>query len=59
MDTLIKWPGGKKNEIKYANCINSVEETKKRLDNNANYDMSIDILLLKIWEELNEKHHWS
>lgn len=49
----------KKNEIKYANCINSVEETKKRLDNNANYDMSIDILLLKIWEELNEKHHWS
>ena len=23
----------KKNEIKYANCINSVEETKKRLEN--------------------------
>ena len=46
-------------KMKYANCINSVEETKKRLDNNANYDMSIDILLLKIWEELNEKHHWS
>lgn len=44
------------NDILYANCIQIVEETKKRLSSNANYDMCIDNLLLKIWEEFHEKY---
>ncbi len=44
------------NDICYANCIQIVEETKKRLSSNANYDMCIDNLLLKIWEEFHEKY---
>lgn len=39
--------------IKYTNCIKIVEETKDRLKKNSNYDMTIDNLLLKIWEEIN------
>lgn len=39
--------------IKYATCINIVEQTKERLKKNSNYDMTIDNLLLKIWEEIN------
>ena len=38
---------------KYENCINIVEDTKKRLKSNANYDMSIDNMLLKMWEQVN------
>lgn len=38
---------------KYANCINIVEDTKKRLRVNANYDMSIDNMLLNLWEQVN------
>lgn len=43
------------NDIRYANCIQIVEQTKKRLSSNANYDMCIDNLLLKIWEEYHQK----
>ena len=39
---------------KYANCINIVEDTKKRLQSNANYDMCIDNMLLKLWEQINQ-----
>jgi len=39
--------------VKYTNCIKIVEETKDRLKKNSNYDMTIDNLLLKIWEEIN------
>jgi DNA polymerase-3 subunit delta' len=38
---------------KYANCIQIVENTKKRLQSNANYDMSIDNMLFKLWESVN------
>ena len=38
---------------KYANCIQIVEETKKRLKSNANYYMNIDNMLFKLWEEVN------
>ena len=38
---------------RYANCIKIVEDTKKRLQSNANYDMSIDNMLLKLWEQVN------
>ena len=44
------------NDIRYVNCIKIVEETKKRLSSNANYDMCIDNFLLKIWEEFHEKY---
>lgn len=42
-----------KENIKYTNCIKIVEETKDRLKKNSNYDMTIDNLLLKVWEEIN------
>lgn len=44
---------------KYINSINIVEQTKQRLSANSNYDMCIDMLLFKIWEEINEKYSWS
>ena len=37
----------------YTKCINIVENTKKRLQQNANYDMSIDNMLFNIWQEIN------
>ena len=43
-------------EIKKINCIKYIEEVKKRLLANSNYDMCIDYLLIKIWEEMNEKY---
>lgn len=46
----------KTKNLKLINCINIVEDTKKRLKSNANYDMSIDNMLLNIWEEVNEKN---
>ena len=36
----------------YTNCIEIVENTKKRLKQNANYDMCIDNLLFNLWEEV-------
>lgn len=44
-----------KNE-KFIIAIKIVENTKKRLASNANYDMCIDNLLLKIWEDFNENN---
>ncbi len=37
----------------YTNCIKIVENTKKRLAQNANDDMCIDDMLFKMWEEIN------
>ena len=42
------------NDGRYIIGVKIAEETKKRLAANANYDMSIDNLLLKLWEELHE-----
>jgi hypothetical protein len=39
--------------VKFANCINIVEDTKKRLKANGNYDMCIDNLLFGMWREVN------
>lgn len=36
---------------KYLKYIEAVEQTKKNLKANSNYDMSIDNMLYKIWEE--------
>lgn len=41
---------------KFLNTIKLIEETKQRLNSNTNYDMSIDNLLFKIWEEFNENN---
>ena len=42
------------NNLHYNNCISYVEQTKSRLSSNANFDMCIDNLLLKVWEEFHE-----
>ena len=42
-----------KKDYEYIKCINSVEETKTRLKQNANYDMSIDNMLFNMWEDVN------
>lgn len=40
-----------KDNYKYLSYIKKVEETKRRLKANSNYDMCIDNLLFGIWEE--------
>ena len=37
---------------KYINCLNIVQEARNRLARNANFDMTIDNMLIKIWEEI-------
>lgn len=49
---VILFNKGKEN-IKYLKCINIVEDTKKRLKANSNYNMCIDNMLFSIWEEMN------
>ena len=41
-----------KEDVKYTECIKIVENTKRRIAQNANYDMSIDDMLFNIWEEV-------
>lgn len=41
---------------KFLNLISTIENTKIRLMSNTNYDMSIDDLLLKMWEEIDENY---
>lgn len=38
----------------YLNCIKIVNECSNRLRSYSNFDMTIDNMLLKLWEELNE-----
>lgn len=40
-------------DIKKINAIRHVEDVKRRIYANSNYDMSIDYLLIKIWEEVH------
>ena len=42
-----------KENIKYINCIPIIEDTKKRLNQNGNYDMCIDNMIFNMWEEVN------
>lgn len=44
-----------RSNFKFANCIFTVEEVKKRLRANSNYDMSIDYLLMNMWKEINSE----
>ena len=41
----------------YLNSIEIVEQTKRKLSNSNNFDMTIDNMLIKIWEEINEKNY--
>lgn len=43
----------KQGKKRYINGIQIIEQAKQRILANANYDMSIDNLLLKLWEEVN------
>lgn len=45
--------GKKTNKVEYFNCVKIVQDTINRLKSNANFDMSVDNMLLKIWEEAN------
>jgi len=38
---------------KYIECMKSVEDTKDRLKKNNNYDMTIDNLIMTVWEAIN------
>ena len=42
-------------DIKYTKAISIVEEAKKKIVANSNFDMTIDNLLLKLWEEIGNK----
>ncbi|MCI8655145.1 MAG: DNA polymerase III subunit [Clostridia bacterium] len=42
-----------KQNNKFAKCITIIEETKKRLKANCNFDMSIDYMVFNIWREVN------
>ena len=44
-----------KQEHKYVKCIDIVENTKKRIKANSNYDMCIDNLIFNMWEIINQK----
>lgn len=45
---------GRKN-LKYLKCIEIIEETKKRLKANSNYDMCIDYMIFSMWQEMMGK----
>ena len=40
-------------DTKYSNSIIIVEETKKRIKQNSNYDMTIDNMVFNMWEDIN------
>ena len=42
-----------KKKYLYTNCIQIVENTKKRIKQNSNYDMCIDNMVFNMWEEVN------
>lgn len=46
----------KDKSLKYAKCIEYIEETKSRIINNSNYEMTLDNLVLKMWGEINENN---
>lgn len=39
--------------LRYANCMKLVEQTKERLKNNNNFDMTIDNFNMTVWEEIH------
>lgn len=51
--------GKKEKNISYLNSVKIIQETKTRLNSNSNFDMSIDNMLFKLWEEVNENNSWN
>lgn len=49
---IILFEKSKQNK-KYLNCIDIVEDAKKRLKANSNYNMTIDNMIMTIWEEIH------
>lgn len=45
----------KSKEINKINCVKYIEDAKRRLMSNSNYDMTIDNLLMKMWEQIYQK----
>lgn len=45
-----------KSDYRFLNCIKIIENSKNRLKQNANFDMTIDDMLFHLWEEINEKY---
>lgn len=45
-----------RHEVAYKNCITIVEKAKNKIKQNANLDMTIDNMLLSIWEEIHEEY---
>ncbi len=43
-----------KENSKYVYCIDKVNNAINRLRSNSNFDMTIDTMLLKMWEDVNE-----
>lgn len=58
LDYIIVCLYSKKN-MKYLNCIAHINECVTRLKSYSNYDMTIDNLLIRMWEELNENSNRS
>ena len=44
-----------KENLRYSKVITIIEETKKKILSNNNYDMCIDYMLMHIWEDINDK----
>lgn len=44
---------------KFLNCIGDVNDTINKLNANGNFDMNLDMMLIKMWEEVNEKSNRS
>ena len=42
-----------KENINYSKAVSIVEKVKKKINANNNFDMSIDYMLIHIWEEFN------
>ena len=39
----------------YLNCIAIISDCISRLKSNSNFDMCIDMSIIKMWEEVNEE----
>lgn len=48
-----------KENIIYSKAICIVEKTKEKIQKNNNFDMSVDYMLIHIWEEFHGKSSWS
>lgn len=48
--------GKKEKNIKYLNSVKIVQDAKTRINSNSNFDMSIDNMLFRLWEEVNENN---